>query len=150
MIIFYFFFHIFLITACSSFLERCHPVTTLLVYVLNSFNFPHFIFIASEFSIFRHFNVIIVYVVPASGLREFTIDRCWSVYVCVCVYEYDLIPCIYKSLWFVIVFVGRFVRLPFMPMFVFGYRSNAVGYCHISCCQIKYMLPDFPNNYISI
>lgn len=37
-----------------------------------------------------------------------------------------------------------------MPMFVFGYRSNAVGYCHISCCQIKYMLPDFLPMHIYI
>lgn len=38
-----------------------------------------------------------------------------------------------------------FFGLPFMPMFVFGYRSNAVGYCHISCCQIKYVAR-FPSN----
>lgn len=58
------------------------------------------------------------------------------------------------SVWLVnaVFWVCRCVVLLGLPsflavyMFVFGYRSNAVGYCHISCCQIKIYVARFPFN----
>lgn len=47
----------------------------------------------------------------------------------------------------------RFFRL-YLLCFIFAFLAIladcAVGYCHISCCQIKYMLPDFVPMHIYI
>lgn len=69
-------------------------------------------------------------------------------WMCVCLCSSSL-PLLLFDTWMCMCVCDVF-SLPFMPMFVFGYRSNAVGYCHISCCQIKYMLPDFLPMHIYI